>query len=92
MSPSELEAVLMTHPQVLDAGVVGLSDPSAGELPLAFVVKKPGATVTELELQQYVGGMIAVSKFVISIRHSKRLHKVSMLIGVNGNAIRCCSL
>ena len=56
MAPAELEAVLMSHPQVADAGVVGQPDPKAGELPTAWVVKKPDATVTEQELLQYVSG------------------------------------
>lgn len=56
MAPAELEAVLLSHPQVADAGVVGQPDPKAGELPTAWVVKKAGATVTEKELEQFVSG------------------------------------
>ena len=41
--PSELEAVLLTHPDVVDAGVFGLPDPQAGELPTALVVRAPSA-------------------------------------------------
>jgi acyl-CoA synthetase (AMP-forming)/AMP-acid ligase II len=62
VAPSELEAIILTHPQVMDAAVVGLPDPSAGELPLAFVVRKPGATVTESELQQFVEEKVAPFK------------------------------
>jgi len=54
--PAELEAVLMSHPDVDDAGVIGLPDQSAGELPLAWVVRKPSATVTEQQLRQFVDG------------------------------------
>ena len=56
MPPAELEAVLMSHPDVDDAGVIGLPDQSAGELPLAWVVRKPLATVTEQQLRQFVDG------------------------------------
>lgn len=56
MAPAELEAILVNHPKVLEAGVVGLPDEYAGELPLAFVVKDPGVEVTEKELQDYVAG------------------------------------
>jgi acyl-CoA synthetase (AMP-forming)/AMP-acid ligase II len=62
VAPSELEAIILTHPQVMDTAVVGLPDPSAGELPLAFVVRKPGATVTESELQQFVDEKVAAFK------------------------------
>ncbi|KAG5897605.1 hypothetical protein JTB14_019553 [Gonioctena quinquepunctata] len=54
VAPAELEALLINHPKVLDAGVVGLPDDSAGELPLAFVVKRPGMEVKEKELQDFV--------------------------------------
>ena len=36
--PAELEALLLTHPDILDAAVVGAPDPEAGEIPTAFVV------------------------------------------------------
>ncbi|XP_037042998.1 luciferin 4-monooxygenase-like [Bradysia coprophila] len=37
--PAEIEALLVTHPMIKEAGVVGKPDEVAGELPLAFVVK-----------------------------------------------------
>ena len=43
VAPAEVEAVLQTHPHVLDAAVIGVADDEAGEVPLAFVVAKPGA-------------------------------------------------
>ena len=36
--PAELEALLVTHPQVADAAVVGVPDEECGELPKAFIV------------------------------------------------------
>lgn len=56
--PAELEAILVNHPKVQDAAVVGLPDDYAGELPLAFIVKRPGVSVTAIELQEYVAGML----------------------------------
>jgi len=56
VAPAELEGVLMSHPQVRDAGVFGLPDTQAGELPSAWVVLQPGSKVTEFELQQFVSG------------------------------------
>jgi acyl-CoA synthetase (AMP-forming)/AMP-acid ligase II len=41
VAPAELEALLLTHPAVLDAAVVRRADEEAGEVPKAFVVRKP---------------------------------------------------
>ncbi|GAA2126713.1 long-chain-fatty-acid--CoA ligase [Actinomadura napierensis] len=48
--PRELEEVLMTHPDVSLAAVVGVPHPSHGEEVKAYVIRKPGAAVTEDEL------------------------------------------
>ena len=42
VAPAELEALLLTHPAVLDAAVVRRPDEEAGEIPKAYVVLKPG--------------------------------------------------
>ena len=44
----------MTHHAVADVAVIGVPDESAGELPRAYVVKKPGHGVTEAELIDFV--------------------------------------
>ena len=56
MAPAELEEVLLQHPGVADAGVIGVADNEAGELPKAFVVKVKGVEVTEEELKAFVIG------------------------------------
>jgi acyl-CoA synthetase (AMP-forming)/AMP-acid ligase II len=38
VAPAELEAILITHPQVADCAVIGVPDEEAGEVPKAFVV------------------------------------------------------
>ena len=44
VAPAELEAVLGTHPAVMDAAVVPSPDAEAGEIPKAFVVLREGVT------------------------------------------------
>lgn len=57
VAPAELEAILLTHDAVLEAAVVGIPDERAGEIPRAFVVRKPSKLVTEEELIEFVGGL-----------------------------------
>lgn len=47
---------------MIDAAVIGLPDELSGELPLAFVVKKPGAKVTAKELEQFVADNVSPPK------------------------------
>ncbi len=50
ISPAEVEDVLMRHPSVALAGVVGVPDATQGELIAAFVVPKSGMVLTEADL------------------------------------------
>ncbi|EFA13119.2 Acetyl-coenzyme A synthetase-like Protein [Tribolium castaneum] len=61
VSPAELENLLIQHPAVKDAAVVGLPDERAGELPLAFVVKQD-QNVTEKELIRFISENVSVQK------------------------------
>ncbi|XP_065073268.1 uncharacterized protein LOC135697456 isoform X2 [Ochlerotatus camptorhynchus] len=60
--PAELEAILLTNPKIKDAAVIGLPDESAGELPMAFVVKQEGVDVTEAEIKKYVADRTSPAK------------------------------
>ena len=53
ISSVEVEAALVAHPAVMEAGVVGLPHEKWGEAPYAFVVLKPGASATAEELRLY---------------------------------------
>ena len=62
--PAELEALLLTHPQVADAAVIGLPDDEAGEIPAAYVVLKQGQDVTAADIQRFVAEKVASYKQV----------------------------
>ncbi len=47
VSPFEVESVLMTHPAVSQAGVIGVPDPVAGSIVKAFVELKAGQVASE---------------------------------------------
>ena len=56
VAPAELEDILLSHPDVDDAAVVGLPDEMAGECPFAFIVRKANSSVSERQLQDFVAG------------------------------------
>ncbi|KFB34945.1 AGAP003482-PA-like protein [Anopheles sinensis] len=60
--PAELEDVLLSHPKVRDAAVVGVPDEAAGELPAAFVVLQPNEKVTAAELVEFVAPKLSPQK------------------------------
>jgi acyl-CoA synthetase (AMP-forming)/AMP-acid ligase II len=62
--PAELEALLLTHPAVADAAVIGLPDEEAGEIPAAYVALKAGTEATPEEIQEYVAERVAHYKHI----------------------------
>ena len=70
--PRELEEVLMTHPAVSLAAVIGVPDERLGEEVKAFVVKKPSAKVTEDELRAWCKEQFAAYKYPRLIADSYR--------------------
>jgi long-chain acyl-CoA synthetase len=61
--PREVEEVLMTHDAVSLAAVVGVPDERLGEEIKAFVIKKPGAEVSEQELVAWAKEQMAGHKY-----------------------------
>ena len=68
--PAELEALLLSHPDVADSAVIGIPDIEAGELPKGFVVLKPGSQVTAEELMEHVASHVA---------HYKRIRQLEIV-------------
>ncbi len=61
--PREIEELLLTHPAVSLAAVVGIPDERLGEEIKAFVVPKPGAQVTEDEIIEWCKERLAAYKY-----------------------------
>jgi len=59
ISSVEVEGVLLRHPAVQEAAVVGLPDPKWGEAPHAFVVLKPGTAATPEEMRAFTRERLA---------------------------------
>ena len=66
VAPAELEAILLTHPAVADAAVIGRSDADAGEIPVGFVVLKPDHVASAAEIMAHVATQVAYYK---QLRH-----------------------
>lgn len=64
VAPAELEGLLLSNPKIKDAGVIGIYDEIAGELPMAFVVKQPNVEITEDEVKDFVAERISNSKWL----------------------------
>lgn len=54
IDPQVIEEAALAHPQVSAAAAVGRPDRYAGELPVCFLVLRPGATVAHEELLQFI--------------------------------------
>uniref|UniRef100_F6HNB1 4-coumarate--CoA ligase-like 5 n=1 Tax=Vitis vinifera TaxID=29760 RepID=F6HNB1_VITVI len=64
VAPAELEAILLSHPSVLDAAVIPVEDEAAGQIPMAYVVRAGGSELTQQEVIQFVAGQVAPYKKV----------------------------
>ena len=61
--PQEVEAVLLTHPEVAEAAVVGVPHPTLGEEVHAFVALRPGAGADPGALVRYCRERLAAFKY-----------------------------
>lgn len=58
VAPAELEAILLGHPQILDAAVVPYEDEAAGEIPVACVVRTVNAGLTEDQVTEFIASQV----------------------------------
>jgi long-chain acyl-CoA synthetase len=66
--PRDVEDVLLTHPAVAQAAVVGQPDPRLGEEVVGFVALRPGATATADELVAHAKARLAATKYPREVR------------------------
>ncbi|MGW1428487.1 4-coumarate--CoA ligase family protein [Streptomyces sp. NPDC002431] len=63
VAPAELEALLLTHPSIADAAVIGVTDDEGNEIPQAYVVRRPDAPgLTADDVMAYVADRVAPYK------------------------------
>jgi fatty-acyl-CoA synthase len=85
VSPGEIEAYLQTHPKVLQAFVIGVPDPRTNEAAVAYVIPRPGATLTEEEVIAHCRGHIASFKVP---RHVRVVPEVPRTPGPHGDKVQ----
>jgi acyl-CoA synthetase (AMP-forming)/AMP-acid ligase II len=81
IAPAELEAVLLTHPAVGDAAVIPDPDPTVGEVPKAYVVRR--RPLGQAELIQWFAGQVAPHKKIRRVEFVDEIPK-----SVSGKILR----
>ena len=73
--PAELEGILLEHPGISDAAVIGKEDLESGEIPKAFVVRSQGAEVSAEDVIGFVAGKVATFKQVREVEFIEAVPK-----------------
>ena len=68
VAPAELEAILLGHPKIADAAVIGSLDQDGEEIPKAFIVVAPDQEMTEQDVMDHVAGIVAPHKKVRAVQ------------------------
>lgn len=79
VAPAELEAVLVTHPKIADAAVIGVPHERMGEAPRAFIVKRDEG-LTERDVEEFMAQKVCWP-------HTLLLYK-KVIIGEETNCLR----
>lgn len=77
VAPAELEAVLVSHPEIADAAVIGIADAESGQVPMAVLVAREGAELTLEKVQGFVGEHLA---------HYKQVHRIELVAEIPKSA------
>ncbi|GAA1994049.1 AMP-binding protein [Microbacterium pumilum] len=75
IAPAELEALLLSHPKVMDAAVIGVLDDDKQEIPKAFVVAAPDSELTEEDVMAFVAENVAPHKKVRRVEFIEAIPK-----------------
>ncbi|KAK9066421.1 hypothetical protein SSX86_013743 [Deinandra increscens subsp. villosa] len=74
VAPAELERYLQSIPEVVDAAVIPYPDEEAGQIPMAYVVRKPGSKISEAQIKE-----IIAKQACITVSPYKKIRKVAFI-------------
>lgn len=75
MPPAELEELLRSNEDVLDAAVIGEAHPRFGEIPIAYVVCKPGVKPDADRIKNFIAERVAKYKQLGSVKFINEIPK-----------------
>lgn len=75
VAPAELESLLLTHPSIADAAVVPAPDEEAGEIPMAYVVKRD--TISADEVMAHVAEQVSPHKKIRRVAFVEEIPKTA---------------
>jgi len=75
IAPAELEALLLGHPKVMDAAVIGVLDDDKQEIPKAFIVPAPDSGLTAEEVMGFVADNVAPHKKIRRVEFIESIPK-----------------
>jgi acyl-CoA synthetase (AMP-forming)/AMP-acid ligase II len=73
--PAELEGLLLEHPEISDAAVIGIEDVESGEIPKAFVVKNPSSNINEEDVMTFVSQKVSTFKQIREVEFIESIPK-----------------
>ncbi|XP_010477290.1 PREDICTED: 4-coumarate--CoA ligase-like 4 [Camelina sativa] len=81
--PAELEALLITHPDILDAAVIPFPDKEAGQYPMAYVVRMSESNLSEQQIIDFISKQVAPYKKIRKVAFINSIPKT-----VSGKTLR----
>ncbi|KAI3970303.1 hypothetical protein MKX01_023950 [Papaver californicum] len=68
VAPAELEELLQSHPDILDAAVIPYPNEEAGQVPMAFLVKRPHSSIDEPQVMDFVAKQVSPYKRIRKVK------------------------